>query len=63
MDEIPTVSILLLGDSDCGKSAFLSYVLSFHFALHSSNCTYSESSAMVPIPYEKRLLGFHPSVT
>jgi len=27
MEEPPTVSILLLGDSDCGKSTFLSYVL------------------------------------
>jgi len=27
MDDPSTVSILLLGDPDCGKSTFLSYVL------------------------------------
>ena len=62
MDEPPTVSILLLGDSDCGKSAFLSYVPLFHSVVHSSNGIL-ESSAMVLIPYEIRLLLSHPFVT
>lgn len=38
MDEAPTVTIILLGDPDCGKSTFLScenpYVLAFSSAKH-----------------------------
>lgn len=33
MDDVPTVTILLLGDPDCGKSTFISYVCGYRLTI------------------------------
>jgi hypothetical protein len=40
MADLPEVTILLLGDAECGKSTFLSYVTSFplYTPVHDPRC-------------------------